>query len=246
MRRSKRHYDEWADRLAAGNRDTHDEDAVSVFVGLLQVAPADEAADSHVSPVDLAGEALQVAQNAQARTSRGRDQQPLTMRWRRRAMISTFLSTLFGKIALGTAAVAVAATGAAATGNLPDAAQQQASDAFGSVGIEIPAPDRVPGVVPSGGGENPEASLETTAPVLPEEASDKAKAVTDTVFEGDPSMGREFGEAVGGTASDGAADIPERSTLPERSAAPEQPVIPSTPEAPELPAEADGGPERRP
>lgn len=252
MRRSKRHYDEWADRLAAGDCDLGDEDAVSAFTGMLQADSADEPVDSRL-PATLAAEALQVAENAPVRTTGGRDARPLTMRWRRRAMISTFLSTLFGKIAVGSVAVAVAATGAAATGNLPDVAQQRVADSLAGIGIDIPAPDRGP----DGAGDEAlsefEGSVETTAPVLPDEASDKAKGVTDTVFEGDPADGRDFGEAVSGTASDGAASgAPEAPAVPDRPeqpVAPEQPVTPEQPVAPptsELPGDADEGLDRRP
>ena len=233
MRRSKRHYDEWADRLAARDRDLGDEDAVSAFVGLLQVESAEEPVDPQL-PTTLAAEALHAAQDAPTRTARSRVVRPLTMRWRRRAMISTFLTTLFGKIAIGSVAVAVAATGAAATGNLPDAAQQRVSDAFGGIGIEIPAPERdAEGAGDEALGDG-QGSVETTAPVLPEEASDKAKAVTGTVFEGDPTTGRTFGEAVSGTASDGAGNgIPQLPVVPER---PQVPLIPEIPAAPEVPA----------
>lgn len=179
-------------------------------------------------------------------------------------MISTFLSTLFGKIAAGTVAVAVAATGAAATGSLPDVAQQRVSEALSGIGIEIPAPDETP----DGGdveltNDVGDGSIETTPPVLPEEASEKAKAVIDTVFEGDPTTGRDFGEAVSGTASGGAAKgyapelpelpevpavpgLPEVPAVPDLPEVPQRPALPEIPEVPGLPDPADEGTSRRP
>jgi hypothetical protein len=253
MRRSKRHYDEWADRLVDDDALPHEEDAVSAFVGILRSAPLDESS-VHSLPAVLAAETLSVVENASDDVMRSRDSRPLPMRWRRRAMISTFLSTLFGKIAVGTVAVAVAATGAAATGNLPDVAQQRVSDALSGIGIEIPAPEESPDggdVELMGDVEESDGSMEATAPVLPEEASDKAKAVTDTVFEGDPTTGRDFGEAVSGTASDGAArgyapELPELPEVPEVPELTEVPEVPELPEVPGLPDPADEGTSRRP
>ena len=86
-------------------------------------------------------------------------------------MISSFLSTLFGKIAVGAAAVAIAAT-VTATGNLPAPAQQRVSDALSKAGIHVPAPDQV-----SAAADAATASDESTPPVLPAQASDTAKAV---------------------------------------------------------------------
>lgn len=171
-------------------------------------------------PVHLAAVAAAVTESA---TSRRAESPLLTTRWRRRIMIDTFLSTLLGKLVLGSAAVAVAASGAAAAGVLPDPAQQAASDALSNVGIEIPAPEDLEEV----GGER-------VSPDLPEDASDTAKAVTGAVFEGDPADGRDFGDAVAGTASGGAAGAPELPGLPDEA------------ELPELPEQADAAQEQRP
>ncbi len=118
-------------------------------------------------------------------------------------MISTFLSTLLGKLAVGTVALAATTGGLAATGNLPDPAQQWVADAISHIGVDIPAPSDVELPEQTDGVEMPEA------PELPEEASDTADAVTGTVFEGDPTDGQEFGEDVADSASDGAdnADV---------------------------------------
>jgi len=156
-------------------------------------------------------------------------------------MISTFLSTLLGKIVAGGLAVAVAATGAAATGTLPDAAQQRAADAFGGIGIEVPAPDRAPEEGIGDGTDYQDdgtvaGSRETTPPVLPEEASDTAKAVIGTVFGGDPAEGRDFGQAVARTASGGAVNgVPETPSAPDSPVIPDRPSEPATPGSPEIP-----------
>jgi len=136
-------------------------------------------------------------------------------------MLQTFLSTLIGKLMLGTAAVAVAATtGAAATGNLPDPAQQAVSDALGKAGIELPAPSDE---------DLAETPDERTAPVLPDEASDTAKAVTGAVFDGDPKDGRSFGQSVAGVASEATAAV-GAPTKPEVREVPQRPESPALPE----------------
>ncbi len=145
-------------------------------------------------------------------------------------MLQTFLSTLLGKLMLGTAAVAVAATtGAAATGNLPDPAQQAVSDALGKAGIEVPAPSETPA---PGVTETPDVR---TAPVLPDEASDKAKAVTGAVFDGDPKDGRSFGQSVAGAAT-------ETTTSAGSPKKPEVREVPQRPERPALPEQAGDAP----
>ncbi|MHB1323310.1 MAG: hypothetical protein ACYCXZ_03075 [Coriobacteriia bacterium] len=135
-------------------------------------------------------------------------------------MLHTFLSTLIGKLVLGTAAVAVAAsTSAAATGNLPDPAQQAVSDALGRAGIEVPAPSDE---------DVTETPDERTAPVLPDEASDTAKAVTGAVFDGDPKDGRSFGQSVAGAASEAtpSAGSPKKPEVREVPQKPERPALP--------------------
>lgn len=233
MGHSKRYYDELADRLAVDALPLEEGDTAAAFVVRLRSEISHDVAVEALA-ASLASEALGVATGARAPGESSGTLQPLTIRWRRRVMISAFLSTLFGKIAVGTVAVAVAATGAAATGNLPDPAQQAVSDALSNVGIEVPAPDDAVGStdmeIPDTS-EGPEATSEVTAPVLPEEASDTSEAVTDTVFSGDPATGRELGEAVSDIATDGAVG----DDAPELPAKPELPVIPGLPEAVEFP-----------
>ncbi|PKQ29824.1 MAG: hypothetical protein CVT60_03260 [Actinobacteria bacterium HGW-Actinobacteria-10] len=235
MKHSKRYYDELADRLAAGQAAPGDPETLVRFTRTIgsteeQVGSADELLVGM-----LASEAA--AQNAAGPVGHG--PVPLvTDTWRRRAMISTFLSTLFGKIALATVATAVAATGAAAaTGNLPDPAQQAVSEAFAKAGISVPAPEESDSLSE----ENQlEGSREASAPVLADEASDKAKGVTDSVFSNDPAAGREFGDGVSGTASDGAVDaVPsvegssaaESATDAAKSQAPAAPALPDSSDA---------------
>jgi hypothetical protein len=138
-------------------------------------------------------------------------------------MISTFLSTLFGKLAIGAVGVALATGGMGATGNLPDPMQQGAADVLSTIGIEIPAPATEGPELPNQASERAGAALEAElsdeaspaakaeqakerqAPQLPDDASDKAKAVTTKVFEGDPAEGRAFGAGVAATAAEGAS-----------------------------------------
>ncbi len=119
-------------------------------------------------------------------------------------MFSTLLSTLLGKLAIGTVALAATTSGLAATDNLPDPAQQWVSDVVSHIGIDIPAPSDLPDQVD--GVEPPEA------PELPEDAADIADGVIGTVFEGDSTEGRQFGEDVADTASDGSADVADEYT----------------------------------
>lgn len=89
-------------------------------------------------------------------------------------MLSTFLSTLLGKLAVGAVALAATSGGLAATGNLPDPAQDWAAERLGAMGIEIPDSN----------------------------ADDTAKAVTDFIKNGDPND-EYFGDGVADTASEG-------------------------------------------
>ena len=189
MRRSNQQLDELIDRLAAGS-DSEAGDAVVAFIGQLSSdsVPSDPATEN--LPRLLAAEAKTVAESIPVRSRSDRVTKPLSRKWRRRAMISAFLSTLLGKLAIATVALAATTGGLAATDNLPDAAQQWVSDAVSNVGINVPAPND---------GNLPDA------PELPDEASDKADAVVETVFDGDPADGREFGGNIADTASDGAS-----------------------------------------
>lgn len=245
MKRSRRHYDEWADRLADPGTQPDGSDAVAGLIAALRAASREEEAkiDADALAALLAEEAVH-NKSASDRAWGRRQQAPLSPRWRRRAMVSTFLSTLFGKLALGAAGVALATGGLAATGNLPDAAQQLASDAVSTVGIEIPSPedselDRP--VLPPQASEVASAAVNATltagpqasdAPTLPAQASDKAKAVIGKVFEGDRTGGGEFGAGVAETASGGKAGSAKATA-------------PLAPQAPQAPSRAQEGPAAR-
>lgn len=142
-------------------------------------------------------------------------------------MISTFLSTLFGKIAAGTVAVAVAAT-MTATGNLPGPAQQRVSDALSTIGVEVPAPNHASDGAGVDAADKPAVSHEPTGPVLPAQASDTAKAVTATVFGNDALTGRAFGKAVSAAAKGDAGS----GITPGARATPAVPAVPAVPAHP--------------
>lgn len=148
-------------------------------------------------------------------------------------MISSFLSSLFGKIAAATAAIAVAAT-VTATGNLPAPAQQGVSEALSKVGIHVPA-GRIADVAEEATEVDATASSEPTAPVLPEQASDTAKAVTAVVF-GSVLEGRAFGEAVSAAARSGKGSQRSNPATPALSAVPAVPGKPTIPAIPATPA----------
>ncbi len=211
MRRSRRYQDEWADRSADAERVPGDTDRTKAFIETLRSSStgASEVDDSLIE--GLAAEARSVAQDVgSSRPTRGRTTQPLIGRWRRRAMIGTFISTLLGKVAVGIAATSVATSGLAVTGNLPEPAQQWASDTMSEVGIELPAPGeraREEGIE--------EGIDERQQPELPEETADTARDVTDEVFEGDPLDGAEYGEGVADTATEGTEGADRGSDLPE-------------------------------
>lgn len=229
MRRSRRQLDEWADRLAAPNQIPHEGDTVATFVGLLRSASAEDVV-GRTQSVALAAEAQSVAENVPLRTTSARGSRPLTIRWRRRVVISTFLSTLFGKIAVGTIAVAVAAT-MTATGNLPGPAQQGVSDALSRIGVEVPAPNHASDGAGVDAADKPAVSHEPTGPVLPAQASDTAKAVTATVFGNDALTGRAFGKAVSAAAKGdaGSGITPGARATPAVPAKPAVPAVPAHP-----------------
>jgi hypothetical protein len=97
-------------------------------------------------------------------------------------MVSTFLSTLFGKLALGAVGVALAAGGLGATGNLPDQMQQRTADVMARIGITIPAGTTETPTLPEQASDTAKAAVTAThpspaqMPTLPEQASDTAKA----------------------------------------------------------------------
>jgi hypothetical protein len=131
---------------------------------------------------------------------------PLSPRWRRRAVFGTILSSIAGKIAIAGLALATTTGGLAAADALPAPAQQVVSDVAARLGISLPAPDN---------DSNAETALEnaddlshgnddSSAPELPDEASDTARRVIEIIFGGDPeSEGAEFGRRVADSASNG-------------------------------------------
>lgn len=120
---------------------------------------------------------------------RTRTTRPLPTRWRRRIMLSTFLSSLAGKLAIGSVALATTTGGLAATGNLPDPVQDWTADRLGAIGIEIPSSEV-------------EIETEVDAEIDNETASD----VLDVIDSTDPAdRDEEFGGEVADTASDGAS-----------------------------------------
>ncbi|MFQ5521963.1 MAG: hypothetical protein ACE5F5_00085 [Acidimicrobiia bacterium] len=175
MRRSKRQLDETIDRFLAGESVPDLDDQVTNLLGTLS--------DSTVTGYDTglpASLAVEVTRASGVPTrTRFRAGRPLPMRWRRRIMLSTILSSFLGKLLIGSVALATTAGGFAATGNLPDPAQAWAAQAFDFIGVEIPGPD--------------------------DAADDVAKAVTDVIENSDPTTGEDFGSDVADTASDGKA-----------------------------------------
>lgn len=118
---------------------------------------------------------------------------PLPPRWRRRAVFSTVLSSVAGKIAIAGVALATTAGGLAAADSLPAPAQQAVSDAAAHIGISLPAPD-----------DTLDQNDQRVAPELPDGASHTAGRVIEFVFGGDPQFeGAEFGRRVAEIASDG-------------------------------------------
>jgi|FLYL01.1.fsa_nt_gi hypothetical protein len=150
---------------------------------------------------------------------------PLSPRWRRRAMLTTFLSSLFGKLAIAATAVAATTGGLAATGNLPDPAQQWASDALARVGIEIPAPDRADPVL--------DAVFE--GETTPADGRDYGEDVAEVASEGESTSGLERAADRSGNrdVADDYADVPDEPgdetgdvpqvDLPDQAPAPDLP-----------------------
>lgn len=173
MTRSKRHLDSQIDRLLT---DDHDPDMGAVIVQLvdrLQEEPTSKGSNPELAST-LAAEA-RATENVTVR-ARHRTHRQLPTRWRRRIMLSTFLSSLFGKLAIGAVALASTTGGLAATGNLPDPVQEWTAERLGAVGIAIPGPD--------------------------EEVDATAVDVLKVIEEGNPEDGEEFGSEVANTASD--------------------------------------------
>ncbi len=176
MKRSRRDYDAWADRLAAAES-TSRHDPVAELINALQSAGQDEVHHSVPSPETLAVETVRAAKSASDRRG-GPSRAPLSLRWRQRAMLSTFLSTLFGKLALGAVGVALAAGGLGATGHLPEQMQQRTADVMARIGITIPAGAAQTPTLPTQASDTAKAAVAADHPAsLPQQASDTAKSV---------------------------------------------------------------------
>jgi hypothetical protein len=199
MKRSMRHRNEWIKRPMGDDRRPEDGDAVAEFIDRLRSESTSDGPAPEGLARLLAAEARSAAQIAPARPSSGRIGPLPARKWRKPAMISAFLSTLLGKLTVAGVALAASTSGLAATGNLPDPAQAWASEALSNIGIEIPDPNDVELADQAHQADGVEVS-EVEAPVLPEDAADTAKDVTNAVFEGDPSDGREYGESVADAA----------------------------------------------
>lgn len=175
MKRSKRHFDEQLDRLLAGDEVPEIGEEIVEVVARLQTGSAGQEPGTALATT-LAAEVRQ-AESVPVR-ARSRITRPLPTRWRRRIMLSTFLSSLFGKLAIGAVALATTAGGLAATGNLPDSVQDWGSEQLNQIGIEIPHSEDV------------------------EDAEREDAGVLDVIENGDPEDGDEFGTDVADTASD--------------------------------------------
>lgn len=185
MWRSKRQHASQIDRLLAGESVPEMGDGVVELVDQLSSEP-----DHREIPGDLVTMLAREAGEAESAPSgtRNRTSSPLPIRWRRRAMLTTFLSSLIGKLAIGTVALATTTGGLAATGSLPDPAQDWAAERLGAVGIEVPVGD--------------EAETEVEA----EDEDDRSTDVLDVIEGTDPEdRDQEFGEDVADTASEGAS-----------------------------------------
>jgi hypothetical protein len=182
MKRSRREYDEWAQRLAAGEAACDDDYRVAQLVTAMQAARRGGAHQCDLRPQKLAAEAMVAARGA-SNPRGGRSRAPLSLRWRQRAMVSTFLSTLFGKLVLGSVGIALAVGGLGATGNLPDQMQQRTADVMARIGITIPAAGAETPSLPEQASDTAKAAVAAEhptpaaqTPTLPEQASDTAKA----------------------------------------------------------------------
>lgn len=176
MRRSRQRFNEQIDRLIAGHPTTRDQGylVASLIDPLRSESATDGSSTEELVPLlALEAEATSVPGRVTTRT-----RQPLIARWRRRAVLSTFISTLLGKFLVGSVALAATTGGLAATGNLPDPAQAWFAQNLSHVGIEIPNPD----------------------------TDDRSGAVLDVIEGTDPAdRDQEFGEEVADTASDGVS-----------------------------------------
>ena len=197
-----RRRNEWVNQPMGDGDGPDYRDAVAEFIDRLRSeSTSDSPAPAGLARL-LAAEARSAAAIGQARANSSRIARLPARKWRKPVMITTFLSTLLGKLTVAGVALAASTGGLAATGNLPDPAQVWASEALSNVGIKIPDSDEIELADETDAVEVPEVE----APVLPEEAADTAKEVTDAVFEGDPSDGREYGESVADAAKAENAD----------------------------------------
>ncbi len=118
--------------------------------------------------------------------------------------MGTVFSGVIAKIALVTAAIVIAggaaAGGAIAVGGHSAASHTAATESAVKAGLTLPVTN---GDDSSGSATEPSDLSGRTAPSLPDQASENAKGVINTVFGTDPHTGADFGAAVSTEASDG-------------------------------------------
>lgn len=185
MRRSRQNLNERIERWVTAETNAEDGDPVAGFVTLLRSDPAKHRSSVEEMVPKLAQEAAGGSVPVQVKARAGK---PLPTRWRRRAMLSTFLSTLIGKLLIGSVALAATTGGLAATDSLPEPAQVWVAENLKQIGIEVPNPGEI-------------------------ESDDRSGDVLDVIEGTDPSdRDQEFGENVGDTASDGiSSDFREQA-----------------------------------
>lgn len=176
------------------------DDRIDAVLGAIAALPA-----APNPSEDLIGQlAAATGDAAPPPTIRAAHSKPLPRRWQRRAVFSTILSSIAGKIAIAGVALATTTGGLAATDSLPAPAQQVVSDVAARLGITLPAPDHDDLATTAGHAENED---ERVAQELPAGASDTARRVIEMVFGGDPQAeGAEFGRRVADNASNGNND----------------------------------------
>jgi hypothetical protein len=182
-------------------------DDLNALLGELRAAGslesvADTLVDRHVA---LAAEAARMSAGALPTVGQPHRPVPRLRVRRRKLVLGTLLSSIVGKVVVGSVALAAATGGAAAAGVLPDPAQQAIADVASHIGIDLPSPaDHTDGVLDEAA-ETAQAHCDDTHP---EEAADCD--VLDQVFTNDPTAirgdeGAAFGEGVAGAAG-GSAD----------------------------------------
>lgn len=105
--------------------------------------------------------------------------------WKRRsAVLSTFISSLLGRVAIGAAATTLSVGAAGASNALPQPLQRVVSDAAGELGIDMPSPDdpQVEADDPEDDGADQTAddsTPDTTAPEAEDDSEDAPDASDD-------------------------------------------------------------------